>query len=398
MTQIGLSRVLALGLVVGLLAGCSQADQALKNVFGFGSNAELAAAEKMPPAEMPVYAPEDTYVYRVGDNLIEEKVVSVSPDRVVWTNDRGLIWTVGRDIVTPPLSWSANAELGRGRQAVIGSPAQLFPLQTGNTVSFGIRGSSENLPKGWQDTQVCEVGPQELITVAAGSFRTYKIICQREDHIDIIYYAPEIQNYALRVRRHEAEEQRKELVAVRLNEMPATAAPKGQQVEMKAARKPTDLTASKLPPTGPEQPASTDAVKKPAASQPAVSEMEVLAKRVAGLAARIDKIEKHVAGKAAEAAAKPAPSAADPKGKYGVHLASYRSERGAKRGWKVLQAKYKAELEDKQLVVRSFNSGGGKGTYQRLIAGYFGSRKLAAEFCRKMKLKRQYCLPVRARP
>jgi hypothetical protein len=63
-----------------------------------------------------------------------------------------------------------------------------------------------------------------------------------------------------------------------------------------------------------------------------------------------------------------------------------------------LQAKYKAELEDKQLVVRSFNSGGGKGTYQRLIAGYFGSRKLAAGFCRKMKLKRQYCLPVRARP
>jgi hypothetical protein len=396
-TKSGLSRAVAVGLFAGLLTGCSQANLALENVFSFGSNDELAAAEKMPPAEMPVYAPEDTYVFKVGENLIEEKVVSVSPDRVVWTNDRGLIWTVGREVVTPALSWSANAELGRGRQTIIGSPSQLFPLETGNTVSFGVRGSSENLPNGWQETQVCEVGPQEMVAVAAGDFRTFKIICQREDHVDIIYYAPQIQHYALRIRRHDTTEDRKELVSFRLNEMPETALSKASAPDMQAAMKPIDLTTQKMPPSQSEPPSGM--VIRTEADQTPEPEggVDVLTKRVDGLSERVDEIEKKLLEQIKSAASENT-SEGMSDGKYGVHLASYRNDRGAKRGWKVLKAKFKTELMDKVMVIRAFDSGNNKGTFQRLIAGYFESRASATAFCKALKLKRQFCSPVRARP
>ena len=386
-----LARSLVATLMCSTLAGCALEGFALRALGGAGDTLNKAA--QMPEAEPPKYMPEDAFIYRENGVLTEEKVVSISPDRVVWTNDRGLIWTTSRDLVTPPISWSADPELGRGRQTVIGSPSQIFPLREGNTISFGIRGSSENMPTGWQDTQTCVVGAQEAVTVPAGEYRTFPISCQRKGHEDIIYYAPAVQNYVLRERIFDDKPIRKELVSARLTQAPTPAPPAPNTAPMKktvavqqAAAKPKP--APKAAPKPAPAPTTITAKSTPSTDESrqlaqAVKKLDRLEKQVARLAARLDQAER-------------APVAAA--GKYGVHLASYRSRGSADRGWRLLTRKFKRELAGKEKIVRAFDSGKSRGRYQRLIAGYFPSRAAAKAFCDSMKVKRQFCAPVRARP
>ena len=386
-----LARSLVATLLCGTLAGCALEGFSLRALGGGGDTLNKAA--QMPEAEPPKYMPEDAFVYRENGVLTEEKVVSISPDRVVWTNDRGLIWTTSRDLVTPPISWSADPELGRGRQTVIGSPSQIFPLREGNTISFGIRGSSENMPTGWQDTQTCVVGAQQAVTVPAGEYRTFPISCQRKGHEDIIYYAPAVQNYVLRERIFDGKPIRKELVSARLTQAPTPAPPAPKKAPVKkpvpvqqAAAKPK--SAPKATPIPAPAPTTITAKAAPSTDElrqlaQAVKKLDRLEKQVARLAARLDQAER-------------APVAAA--GKYGVHLASYRSRGGADRGWRLLTRKFKRELAGKEKIVRAFDSGKSRGRYQRLIAGYFPSRAAAKAFCDSMKVKRQFCAPVRARP
>ncbi len=112
--------------------------------------------------------------------------------------------------------WSDDPELGRGRQTIIGSPNQLFPLQEGNVIAYSVRGSSENAPAGWQDEHRCIVAGQEAVEVKAGRYDTFRVDCQRKDYRDTYFYAPTVQNYVLRLRQFGNRDQRKELVSVSL--------------------------------------------------------------------------------------------------------------------------------------------------------------------------------------
>ena len=84
-------------------------------------------------------------------------------------------------------------------------------------------------------------------------------------------------------------------------------------------------------------------------------------------------------------------------GKYGAHLASYRSIKGARRGWKALKKKYRKELKGLDFTTIEFDSGK-RGTFIRLLGTSFKSKASANKFCKKLKAKRQYCKGQRARP
>ena len=218
-------RSIAVVVAAGLaLAGCSADDFSLSRIgekIGLGDSEERpsnAPAVQLSPSPAPIYAAGDTFVYSADGILVQEQVVSATPDRVTWTNDQGMIWTTSNDVVTPQLSWSSHPELGRGRQTVIGHPGALFPLQEGNTVAFGVRGNSEIVPTGWRDEHRCAVLGQMDIDVSAGRFTTFHISCQRKDHVEDLYYSPVAQNYVLRERDFGATKSRKELVSLALSD------------------------------------------------------------------------------------------------------------------------------------------------------------------------------------
>lgn len=104
------------------------------------------------------------------------------------------------------------------------------------------------------------------------------------------------------------------------------------------------------------------------------------------------------AGKAASKAeaAKPAGKAAKGKAKasgpqHGIHIASYRSQKAAETGWGEARKAAGGLLNKLEPEIRKVDLP--KGTFYRLKAGPLPSKEAAADLCRKLKAKGQFCDP-----
>jgi tetratricopeptide (TPR) repeat protein len=74
-----------------------------------------------------------------------------------------------------------------------------------------------------------------------------------------------------------------------------------------------------------------------------------------------------------------------------LHLASFRSEKSANRAWLQLRRAHRSVLGKMKPEVMRVNLGRTKGVYYRLIVGPFTSSTAAAQACKKLKSRRQYC-------
>lgn len=74
-----------------------------------------------------------------------------------------------------------------------------------------------------------------------------------------------------------------------------------------------------------------------------------------------------------------------------VHIASYRSEDAATKGWAQLRRAHQPLLGNLQPEVSRVNLGAGKGVFFRLMAGPLPSQAEADRICRELKAKRQFC-------
>ena len=77
--------------------------------------------------------------------------------------------------------------------------------------------------------------------------------------------------------------------------------------------------------------------------------------------------------------------------KPALHLASFRSKKSANRAWLQLRRAHKSILGKMKSEVTRVNLGRNKGVYYRLISGPFKSASAAAQACKKLKSRRQYC-------
>ena len=387
-------------IVASLLSGCSSEDFNLSKlasttVSGFteklGGLSLVKLGEKvgirtdpkvkLDPAPLPIYAIGDTFVYSSDGTIVQEQVVNVNSGRVTWTNDQGAMWTTTNDIITPQLSWSSHPELGRGRQTLIGNPEALFPLKENNTVSFGIRGNSENVPTGWRDEKKCLVVGQKDLNVTAGDYTTFQISCNRKGIKEDLYYSPVVQNYVLRVRDFGKTKSQKELVSVQLSNARISKLP----VKINRPKEEHTAKLKKLQ-------ANPDLLMDRKEIKTANAKVNAL---IAKLETMISKIESNIEPAQKENALNS--TQIQRNGKYGVHLASYRTLNGAKRGWKKLKKKFSNELRGLKFATTEFDAGK-KGTFIRLMAVPFKTKENANNFCKKLKAKRQYCKGERARP
>jgi len=76
-----------------------------------------------------------------------------------------------------------------------------------------------------------------------------------------------------------------------------------------------------------------------------------------------------------------------------VHLASYKSERDASRGWAQLKRAHRNLLGNLDSEILQVNLGPGKGVFYRLLAGPLDNKAAATSLCQKLKSKRQFCEP-----
>ncbi|MBT4888621.1 MAG: tetratricopeptide repeat protein [Rhodospirillales bacterium] len=76
-----------------------------------------------------------------------------------------------------------------------------------------------------------------------------------------------------------------------------------------------------------------------------------------------------------------------------IHLASYRSNKQAERGWAQLKRAHQNILSDLRHTILEVDLGS-KGVYFRLIAGPFSSGDEAKSTCGELKSRRQFCDPT----
>ncbi|MCR9255523.1 MAG: SPOR domain-containing protein [Alphaproteobacteria bacterium] len=351
-----------------------------------GAGAQPAALD-LPPAPLPRYSPGDTFTYREAGQQIREQVLTTTSDKVVWTNESGTVWTTLYDVTSPVLSWSGDPELGRGKQEIDGSGPNLFPLAVGRETDFIVRGQSENRPGGWRVQHSCKVVDARALEVEAGRFFTYEIVCQRPDHIETIYYAPEAQTYARRIRAFDTITVTRDLVDFSL----ARERPVAEMSPFQTALATLD---------GEPMPAPV-MKEEPKEEMAAPEGLQTLERRVAVLERKVDQLlETMTSGTAPAAAGKPAEDGKQMTGgmaqdaKFGLHLASYRTEAAAERGWKMLAEKYKTELGDLDHRLSKFRPRTGGREFVRLVAGGYATKAAADQACRPLRTKRQYCQAI----
>ena len=182
-----------------LLGACQSATPTPASLTPAPSAATLA------PGQPPVLQPGATFVFRQGDgDEVTSRVVAVAGEDVTWEADNGWTWT-GQAFFWPVARWQS--EGAGGSQEISGDPGALFPLAVGERVAYRVEGRSQDEQAGWSLQGRCEVAAAEQITVPAGTFETYKVVCEQGEDLSDPYrtrtwwYAPAIGHYVAQLHR-----------------------------------------------------------------------------------------------------------------------------------------------------------------------------------------------------
>lgn len=157
---------------------------------------ELAAAE------MPGYAVGDRFTWRQTEQEWAAEIVGIDDETIDWRSSTGATWTTAVNFALPASRWAGSSQHGDGSQAASDIEGDLFPLQVGRTQTMRVKGSSTRFPDGWDETRSCEVAGQERVTVPAGSYDTYKVVCRTEWRTYTWYYSPELGTPVIYHNRH----------------------------------------------------------------------------------------------------------------------------------------------------------------------------------------------------
>ena len=108
-------------------------------------------------------------------------------------------------------------------------------------------------------------------------------------------------------------------------------------------------------------------------------------------------IEQAIKGQPGPQTASAPSAAASPSASSGpqpaLHLASYRSQQAADRGWAQLRRAHQSLIGDMEHEIMRVDLGPGKGIYYRLKVGPVGSQADVQSMCQQLKARRQYCEP-----
>ena len=163
------------------------------------------AAAALAPGRLTVLERGATFVFRNrGGAEVTSRVIKVEGDDVTWQADNGWTWT-GKAFFWPVERWQSDS--AGGRQEISGDPRGLFPLMVGERVAYRYQGRSQAERAGWSGQGRCEVATAEQITVPAGTFDTYKVVCEQGEDLSDPYrtrtwwYAPAIGHYVAQLHR-----------------------------------------------------------------------------------------------------------------------------------------------------------------------------------------------------
>ena len=182
------------------------------------ATAHQHTGKKLNPASLPVYQKGTTFVYSDGS---WETVVANSADKVTWRDHRGYLSSGSADFTRRRTEWQSKTRQGirqfePRKDLWVKHKLSLWPLKIGNEASYaeiGVWQRQDEPENSYRANWSCEVVAKERVSVMAGEFDTWKIVCKRYAgkrlsaksrirEIKTWHYAPEVGHYVLATRQY----------------------------------------------------------------------------------------------------------------------------------------------------------------------------------------------------
>ena len=361
-----------------LLAGCARST-------GDGLSSDTLHTA-LPAAELPSYAKGDRYTL---DNPSETwRVADISNDLVTWKSAQSGRQVTMFDPLLPPVSWT-RPDGRQGVRTILEWSGSLFPLKTGNKLTFktavSVTGTDGHARFMWN----CYVGHPRQVTVPAGNFAAFSVFCRRNDgHKTLTYYAPALHRpIAITTRGSKGKPVSRQLVGFEEGKGPRIAAskreslPGGWSAAAVAEWGKQGLTGPRVPP------------EALAAANPPLSFASRPGQAAQSGNTQPGRIPPGAADRSRAAERNPARISPQLTSKTGfrAHIGSFLTEERAERGWTLFQRRYGPILENQPHLVAPVELDGAKGTMFRLYAGPLETASQAKSLCEELRTKGGYC-------
>ena len=196
------------------------------------ATAPRSAGPILNPAPLPSYREGTTFIYSDGT---WESVMDASAETVTWKDYRKYISSGPRDFTRRRTKWqtknrSGTREYGLRGDLIAESDTILWPLSVGNTANYTESGTwqdKDGTETNYQSLWSCKVAGTVSVSVMAGEFATWEIVCKRYNlskrksqsklrEVKAWYYAPAVGHYVLTTSKYyyQKKPKRQELLAV----------------------------------------------------------------------------------------------------------------------------------------------------------------------------------------
>jgi len=190
------------------------------------------AGPRLDPAPLPSYSPGTTFVYSDGK---WETVIDAAPGIVTWQDHRNYMFSGSPDFTYRPSQWEGQTrsvirQFGPRTDLYARSATRIWPLRAGNFANYSESGTwteNDGTQSSYRTDWTCAVTGTEKVSVMAGDFDTFKIVCRRYyvssnksrsqlREEKTWNYAPEVGHYVLAATKfyYDKQPRRRELLAV----------------------------------------------------------------------------------------------------------------------------------------------------------------------------------------
>ncbi|MCH9844938.1 MAG: SPOR domain-containing protein [Alphaproteobacteria bacterium] len=396
------------------------------------TRSEILAATRTIELERRLNLPEvaigDTYVF---DNPITSwEVVDISNDRITWVSNQGARIITSDNPLLPSYEWISESD-GQGKRLISDVKGDLFPLKKGNKTTFRSTVSIGGQPSQWSFSWNCAILGEVNVTVPAGNFNAFSIVCARDASDTITYYyAPEL-GYYVRMeiggnrgsvlkqrnllsynnaagaslqatqRLQIADDNRAQIsddnaptLPLPLDDIePTNLAQQNAQALLQRNQREQPKNSNILPIPGLlEEVAPSDNLSEtPSANMPQLLEPNpsvILAPTPEKSISQPQPQPQPLDNETALLVQPPANILAGQT--LAVHLASYRNRADAEKGWRILSNGNASELRGKNYAIQQVDLGN-IGVFFRLYATPFDSLQIADNLCKRLRAKGLYC-------
>ena len=202
MLSIPFVRVSALAAAVLALAlsGCGPSGQAPKTAAKAAVKSERVPAAKvatapakaeLPPGESRAFAVGDKSVWKQSDGKeLSWKTVKLDGSIMELHGSNGCKAAIEWPTYSPTLAWRGCSG-SSGSQKIEKHAGSLFPLAVGNTENWQYSGRNDKGNK-WSGMRSCKVAGTANVTVPAGNFDTYHVVCREKSARYDYWFSPEL--------------------------------------------------------------------------------------------------------------------------------------------------------------------------------------------------------------